>query len=97
MDQNTVILNRSCDNGFKPKNCHYESFPDFKGGSDPSHFIFEINVGKGRIRHTTTLKLNDEFQIGSKSIADDVIPILRRSMSDPPFSDIDFKNKMAWV
>ena len=28
---------------------------------DPSHFIFEINVGKSRIRHTTTLKLNDEF------------------------------------
>ena len=25
----------------------YESF---KGSSDPSHFIFEINVGKGRIR-----------------------------------------------
>ena len=32
-----------------------------KGSSDPSHFINEINVGKGRIRHTTTLKLNDEF------------------------------------
>ena len=27
--------------------------------SDPSRFIFEINVGKWRIRHTTTLKLND--------------------------------------
>ena len=32
-----------------------------KGSSDPSHFIFEINVGKSRIRHRTTLKLNDEF------------------------------------
>ena len=32
-----------------------------KCSSDPSHFIFEINVGKSRIRHTTTLKLNDEF------------------------------------
>ena len=30
----------------------------FKGSSDPSHFIFEIIVGKGRIRHRTTLKLN---------------------------------------
>ena len=30
-----------------------------KGSSDSSHFIFEINVGKSRIRHTTTLKLND--------------------------------------
>ena len=28
------------------------------GSSDPSHFIFEINVGNSRIRHTTTLKLN---------------------------------------
>jgi len=28
----------------------------FKGSSDPSHFIFEINVGKSRIRHITTLK-----------------------------------------
>ena len=32
-----------------------------KGNSDPSHFIFEINVGKSRIRHRTTLKLNDEL------------------------------------
>ena len=32
-----------------------------KSSSDPSHFIFEINVGKRRIRYTTTLKLNDEF------------------------------------
>jgi len=31
----------------------------FKGSSDPNHF--EINVGKSRIRHKTTLKLNDEF------------------------------------
>ena len=61
-----------------------------KGISDPNHFIFEINVGKSRIRHTTTLKLNDKFQIDSKSVADDVIPILSRSMSDPPLSDIDF-------
>jgi len=28
----------------------------FKGSSDPNHFIFEINVGKKRIRHRTTLK-----------------------------------------
>ena len=33
----------------------------FKGSSDQSHFIFEINVGKSRIRHTTTLKYNVEF------------------------------------
>ena len=29
-----------------------------KGSPDTSHFIFEINVGKSRIRHRTTLKLN---------------------------------------
>jgi len=33
----------------------------FKGCLDPSHFIFETNFGKKRIRHTTTLKLNEEF------------------------------------
>ena len=34
-----------------------------KGSSDESHFIFEINVGKGRIRHITTLNLNSiEFE-----------------------------------
>ena len=27
----------------------------FKGSSDQSYFIFEINVGKRRIRHRTTL------------------------------------------
>ena len=32
---------------------------NFKGSSDPSHFIFEINIGKSRIRHRTTLNLND--------------------------------------
>ena len=42
-----------------------------KGSSDPNFFIFEINVGKGRIRHTSTLKLN--FQIDSKSTEDSVI------------------------
>jgi len=30
----------------------------FKGSSDPSHFIFEINDGKRRIRNRTTLNLN---------------------------------------
>ena len=32
-----------------------------KDSPDPSHFIFEINVGKRRIRQTTTLTLNDGF------------------------------------
>ena len=30
-----------------------------KGSPDLSHFTFEIIVGKGRIRHRTTLNLND--------------------------------------
>ena len=30
-----------------------------KGSSDTSHFIFQVNVGKRRIRHRTTLNLND--------------------------------------
>ena len=30
---------------------------EFKGSLDPSHFILEINVGTGRIRHRTTLNL----------------------------------------
>ena len=33
----------------------------FKGSLDLSHFIFEINLGKSRIRYTTTLKWNDAF------------------------------------
>ena len=33
--------------------------PIFKGSSDPSHFIFGKNVGKRRIRHRTTLNLNE--------------------------------------
>ena len=37
------------------------------------------------------------FLIDSKSIGDDVIQIQSRSMSDPTFSDTDFKNKMAWI
>ena len=42
---------------------HWKNTSDLplKGSSDPSQFISEINDGKSRIRHTTTLKLNDEF------------------------------------
>ena len=38
---------------------------------DLNHFIFEINVGKSRIRHKTTRNLN--FQIYEKSIEDDTL------------------------
>ena len=68
-----------------------------KGSPDPNHFIFEINIGMRRIRHTKTLKLNDEFLDRQKSIEDGVIQIQSRSMSDPLLSDIDFKNIMPWI
>ena len=66
-----------------------------KGSSNPSHFIFEINVGKSRIRHITTLNLNDV--IFNQFLFDKEIHFQSRSMSDPTLSDIDLKNKMARV
>ena len=51
-----------------------------KGSPDLSHFIFEINVGKRRIRHTTTQKFNDEF-----------LDRFKIGMSDLPLSVIYFK------
>ena len=38
----------------------YQDFT-IKGSPYPNHFIFEINVGKKRIRYTTTVKFNDEI------------------------------------
>ena len=64
------------------------------GCPDRSYFIFEINVGKKRIRHRTTLKLNDDLRtiwIDSNRLK---IQIQNRSIS-PHLSDIDFKNRMA--
>ena len=43
----------------------------FKGSPDQTHFIFEINVGEGRIRHRRTQESN--FQIDSKTTEDDII------------------------
>jgi len=37
----------------------HAEFLKLKGSPDQSHFIFKINVGKKRIRHRTTLNLND--------------------------------------
>ena len=39
----------------------HRGFSKLKGCSDSSHLIFEINVGKRRIRQTTTVKYNSEF------------------------------------
>ena len=66
-----------------------------KGSSSPSQFTFEINVGKRRIRHRTTLDLNNV--IFNRFGVDLEMQFQRRCMSDPTLSDIDFKNKMAWV
>ena len=70
-----------------------------KGRTDQSHLTFEIIAGKRRIRHRTTLNLNDvifnRFSESSKSIQKFIIYFQSRSMSDPTLSDIDFKNKMA--
>ena len=54
----------------------------FKGSPYPSYFIVGIIFGKSRIRLGTTQHS---------------VEIQNRSMSDPPLSDLDFKNKMAWV
>ena len=62
------------------------SYSVVKGSPDPSHFIFEINPGKRRIRHRTTLNLND--LIFSRFELDLKIQYQSRSMSDPPLSDI---------
>jgi len=53
-----------CEN-IRPKTAILEW--NFNGSSDPSHFIFEIIVGKSRIRHTTTQKMCDEFLRHSNS------------------------------
>ena len=49
-----MIWKMICDNILRYLNMFY-----FKGSTDPSHFMFEINVGKSLIRHITTLNLND--------------------------------------
>ena len=41
--------------------------------------------------------MKTHISINSKSIKYDVIEIQSLSMSDPTLSDMDFKNKMAWV
>ena len=55
------------------------------GIQDPRHFIFEINVGKSRIRHTTTLKLNDEL-----------LDRLQIDLRVPPSANFDFEIYGSW-
>ena len=50
--------------------------------------MFEINFGKSRIRHKTTLNLNLQTILSQ---------FQRRYLSDPTLSDMELKNKMDWV
>ena len=65
---------------------------NIKGSPESSHLTFEINVGKRRIRDTTTLKLNDlrVFQIQTCNL------IQSRSLTDPPLSEIDLKKWLGF-
>ena len=36
-------------------------YSSLEGSSDPSRFTFQISVGNRRIRHRTTMNLNNEF------------------------------------
>ena len=66
-----------------------------KGSPGPSHFIFEINVGEGQIRHKTTLNFNDvifnRFWDDRDKRFMSYIKLQIRYISDPTFSDIDFQ------
>ena len=66
----------------------------FKGSPDQSHFIFEINVGKSRIRHITTLNLNDISSIDFASIQKFIILFQSRCLSDPTPTLI---SKIKWL
>ena len=46
--------------GLQPMHCEILSF---EGSPVSSRFIFEINVGKRGIRHTTTMELIDKFLV----------------------------------
>ena len=62
---------------------------------DLSHFIF---LNQCRKEADPTYKDSEfEFSIDFKSVRKFIVQFQSRCMSDPPFSDIDFKNKMAWV
>ena len=70
----------------------------FECSSDPSHFISDINVGKSRIRHWTTLELNDEFPDRLKiQTSNSESFFVGWSDPDRNVSNIDFENKMDWV
>ena len=48
-----------CNFSYPLQACPGKTFESVKGSPCPSYFIFEINVGKRRIRHRKTFKLNE--------------------------------------
>ena len=68
---------------------------DIKDSSDPSHFIIEINIGKSRIRPRTTLNLNHNSIWSRSRSSTSYFRVVGCRIAT--LSDIDFKNKMAWV
>ena len=66
-----------------------------KTPSDPSHIIFEINVGKGRIRQKTVHNLDEfisnQFGVDLKK----VIEFHSRCISDPFFPTLI--SKIKWL
>ena len=52
-----IKIKMNCIDGknFEAKEKYMQLFCNMRGSSDRNHLIFEINVGKRRIRHTTTL------------------------------------------
>ena len=69
---------------------------DLNGHPDPSHFIFEFNVKKRRIRLRACGWMMN-FYINIKSIPNIAIQIQSRTLSDTTLSDMDFKYQMAWL
>ena len=73
----------------------FQEISRFTGSSDSNHFIFEINVGKSRIRHRMTLNLSDP--ILNRFWFDLETQFQIRSKSDPTLSDNNFKNEIGQV
>ena len=78
----------------KNDSCHmralieHGSYSVVKGSPDRSYFIFEINVGKVRIRDRTTLDFKFKLiSVASQNRMDEI----QSWVSDPTFSDIDLK------
>ena len=68
-----------------------------KGSSDSNHFIFEINVGKKRIRYNNDSEIKFELIVRLEVYWRCRHRKLESVYVGSVFSDIDFLNLMAWV